>query len=286
MVKNILTIAGTDPSGGAGIQADIKTFSAFGTYAMSVITAVVAQNTQGVRSYRAMDAGFVAEQMDAVFEDVRVDAVKIGMLANEAIIRTVARKLRQYAVQPVVLDPVMVAKSGDPLIDVHAVAALKEELLPVVTLITPNIPEACVLLNRSEPITIEEMKAEAQKLLALGSQWVLLKGGHLEGNQCYDVLCGQDGFFEYTDQRILTKNNHGTGCTLSSAITAQLPTTAMDKAVSVAKHYLGGALKASDQLNVGQGHGPLHHFYQLWNKDGQFHSDLRSSHDSLKSGKE
>lgn len=266
MIKNILTIAGTDPSGGAGIQADMKTFSALGTYAMSVITAVVAQNTQGVKSYQAMDAGFVGEQIDAVFEDIQVDAVKIGMLANAEIVKIVASKLKQYSVKNVVLDPVMVAKSGDALIDEEAVTVLRDVLLPLITVITPNIPEACVLLGQNTPIAIEEMEQEAKKLLQFKPEWALLKGGHLAGNLCRDVLCSSSETHAFSDERIITKNDHGTGCTLSSAITALLPTMSVPKAVEQAKVFLSGALKASDQLNVGKGHGPLHHFYDVWNK--------------------
>lgn len=266
MIKNILTIAGTDPSGGAGIQADIKTFSALSTYAMSVITAVVAQNTQGVKSYQAMDVGFVGEQIDEVFEDIRVDAVKIGMLANAEIVKIVASKLKQYSVNNVVLDPVMVAKSGDALIDEVAITALCDVLLPLITVITPNIPEACVLLGQNTSIAIKDMEQEAKKLLQFKPEWVLLKGGHLAGNLCRDVLCSSSETYAFSDERIMTKNDHGTGCTLSSAITALLPTMSVLKAVEQAKAFLSGALKASDQLNVGKGHGPLHHFYDVWNK--------------------
>ncbi|MBI0082649.1 bifunctional hydroxymethylpyrimidine kinase/phosphomethylpyrimidine kinase [Commensalibacter sp. M0402] len=265
MIKNILTIAGTDPSGGAGIQADIKTFSALRTYAMSVITAVVAQNTQGVRSFQIMDPKMVADQIDAIFQDIHVDAVKIGMLGNELIVRIVAQKLREYNVAKVVIDPVMVAKSGDHLINDAAVNALKDELFPLATLITPNIPEACVLLNRDDPITMLEMKEEAQKLLSFGSHWVLLKGGHLEGFNCLDVLCNKNEIFDYEDERVLTNNNHGTGCTLSSAITALIPVMEIPDAVREAKTYLGHALKAGNQLQVGKGHGPVNHFYRIWN---------------------
>ncbi|CAI3925499.1 bifunctional hydroxymethylpyrimidine kinase/phosphomethylpyrimidine kinase [Commensalibacter papalotli (ex Botero et al. 2024)] len=264
MIKNILTIAGTDPSGGAGIQADIKTFSALGTYAMSVITAVVAQNTQGVRSYRTMDAAFVGEQIDTIFEDITVDAVKIGMLANAEIVEVVAAKLKQYAVKNIVLDPVMVAKSGNSLIDESAVLAIKEILLPQVTVITPNIPEACVLLNIKEPIAFDEMEQEAKRILQSKSQWVLLKGGHLIGDICRDVLCNSQETYEFVGKRIITKNDHGTGCTLSSAITALLPMMTVPKAVENAKEFLEEALKSSNQLSVGHGHGPLHHFCNLW----------------------
>lgn len=265
MIKNILTIAGTDPSGGAGIQADLKTFSAFGTYAMSVITAVVAQNTQGVKSFQILSPEFVAEQIDVIFQDIHVDAVKVGMLGNEHIVKIVAQKLREYKVQFIVVDPVMVAKSGDYLINDTAIEAMKQELFPLATLITPNLPEACVLLNRKEPIPIEEMKEAAHQLLTMGTQWVLLKGGHLEGNKCYDVLCDAQSVHEYENERVHTKNDHGTGCTLSSAITALLPTKPLPDAVKEAKHYLWNALTAGNQLHVGKGHGPVHHFYKFWN---------------------
>ncbi len=264
MIKNILTIAGTDPSGGAGMQADIKTFSAFRTYAMSVITAVVAQNTQGVKSFQVMSPEFIADQIDAIFQDIYVDAVKIGMLGNEAVVKIVAQKLKEYKIKLIVVDPVMVAKSGDRLINNAAIEAMKNELLPISTLMTPNIPEACVLLNRKEPIPIEEMKQEAQRLLSLGSQWVLLKGGHLEGDHCFDVLCNEQNVYEYENKRIHTKNNHGTGCTLSSAITSLLPVKEVPDAVGEAKNYLWHALKKSNELHVGKGHGPVNHFYKLW----------------------
>lgn len=265
MIRNILTIAGTDPSGGAGIQADIKTFSALGTYAMSVITAVVAQNTQGVRSFVCMDPQFVAEQIDAIFQDIQVDAVKIGMLANQSIVEAVTRKLREYQVKRIVVDPVMVAKSGDRLIDERAVAVMKSELFPLATVITPNIPEACALLREKGTVTLETIRDTARCLLRFGSEWVLLKGGHLAGNDCLDILCNQQGEeYAYSDQRVDVKNTHGTGCTLSSAITALLPDMPVPKAVAKAKGFLTQALITSNQLNVGRGHGPLNHFYGLW----------------------
>ena len=189
MITNILTIAGTDPSGGAGIQADIKTFSALGTYATSVITAVVAQNTQGVRSYVALEPSFVADQIDAVLDDVRIDAIKIGMIANARIVDAIAGRLRHHAARNVVLDPVMVAKSRHALLDADAVAALRELLVPLATLITPNLPEAAVLLECEDDWTIEAMHKALPDLLALGSEWVLLKGGHLQ-----DSSESNDGF--------------------------------------------------------------------------------------------
>ena len=270
-IPNVLTIAGTDPSGGAGIQADLKAFSAAGAYGMSVITAVVAQNTQGVRAFQALDPGFVFDQAAAVFEDVQVDAVKIGMVANAGIIEAITKALDTYtdkATCPVVLDPVMVAKSGDSLLDADTEGALRDQLVPRSTLITPNLPEASVLLGLDEEMDgLEQMKGNVDKLLALGCDWVLLKGGHLEGHTSElstDILIGPDTRIELTAPRIATTNDHGTGCTLSAAIAARLPRMDMESAVREAKEYLTAALKHADQLNVGHGHGPVHHFHNLW----------------------
>ena len=270
-IPNVLTIAGTDPSGGAGIQADLKAFSAAGAYGMSVITAVVAQNTQGVRAFQALDPEFVFDQAAAVFEDVQVDAVKIGMVANAGIIEAITKALDQYtdkATCPVVLDPVMVAKSGDSLLDADTEGALREQLVPRSTLITPNLPEASVLLSLDQEMTkLDQMQENADKLLALGCDWVLLKGGHLEGHTSElstDILIGPDTRIELTAPRIATTNDHGTGCTLSAAIAARLPRMDMESAVREAKDYLTAALKHADQLNVGHGHGPVHHFHNLW----------------------
>ena len=270
-IPNVLTIAGTDPSGGAGIQADLKAFSAAGAYGMSVITAVVAQNTQGVRAFQALDPEFVFDQAAAVFEDVQVDAVKIGMVANAGIIEAITKALDQYtdkATCPVVLDPVMVAKSGDSLLDADTEGALREQLVPRSTLITPNLPEASVLLDLdAEMNSLDQMQENADKLLALGCDWVLLKGGHLEGHTSElstDILIGPDTRVELTAPRIATTNDHGTGCTLSAAIAARLPRMDMESAVREAKDYLTAALKHADQLNVGHGHGPVHHFHNLW----------------------
>ncbi|MGD9863353.1 MAG: bifunctional hydroxymethylpyrimidine kinase/phosphomethylpyrimidine kinase [Pseudodonghicola sp.] len=264
-IPNVLTIAGTDPSGGAGIQADLKTFSALGAYGMSAITAVVAQNTCGVRGVVALEPGFVADQIDAVFDDVRVDAVKIGMVANAGIIRAVADRLRAHGARNVVFDPVMVAKSGDPLLDPEAVAALRAELVPLASVITPNLPEAAVLLDRADGWTADDMAAALPALRAMGPQWVLLKGGHLAGStESTDLLAGPEGVQRFSAPRIATTNDHGTGCTLSAAIAALLPGMPMAQAVGRAKTYLQGALAAADRLDVGRGHGPLHHFHEIW----------------------
>lgn len=264
MISNILTIAGTDPTGGAGIQADLKTFSALGAYGMSAITAVVAQNTCGVRSFVALEPDFVGAQIDAVFDDVRVDAVKVGMIANAAIARVVADRLRRYARCPVVVDPVMVAKSGDHLLLPDAVAALRDELLPLATLITPNLPEAAVLLDRPPPQSLDDMRDMLTALRALGPQWVLLKGGHLRAPHSTDLLGGPDGTLELPAQRINTTRDHGTGCTLAAAAAALLPTQDVVSAVRRAKDYLNAALAAAGELNVGSGRGPVHHFHALW----------------------
>ncbi|MEY8578194.1 bifunctional hydroxymethylpyrimidine kinase/phosphomethylpyrimidine kinase [Corynebacteriaceae bacterium 6-324] len=269
LIPNVLTIAGTDPTGGAGIQADLKAFTANGAYGMSVVTAVVAQNTRGVGSIVAMEPDFVAEQIAAVFEDVRVDAVKIGMVANADIADAITQSLDKYARCPVVLDPVMVAKSGDHLLKQDDVDAIRERLVPRATLITPNLPEASVLLGRDvEMGSLEEMRDSLDDLRALGSDWVLLKGGHLNGAESTDILTGGDAgetTVELTAPRVDTINDHGTGCTLSAAIAALLPLHGYEEAVRRAKDYLTQALRHADELDVGAGHGPVHHFHALWN---------------------
>ncbi|MGO1921102.1 MAG: bifunctional hydroxymethylpyrimidine kinase/phosphomethylpyrimidine kinase [Microbacterium sp.] len=264
MIPNVLTIAGTDPTGGAGIQADLKAFSAQGAYGMSVITAVVAQNTQGVQGFVALEPGFVADQIAAVFEDVRVDAVKIGMVANAAIAEEIAESLDCYTKCPVVLDPVMVAKSGDHLLEQDAVDTIRERLVPRSTVITPNLPEASVLLGRDTEIgDLAGMRAALDELRGLGAGWVLLKGGHLGSGESIDILTGAETI-ELTAPRIDTVNNHGTGCTLSAALAALLPGQAVPVAVQHAKEYLTEALLRAGDLEVGSGHGPVHHFHALW----------------------
>lgn len=266
MIANVLSIAGTDPTGGAGIHADLKTFAANGAYGMAAITAVVAQNTQGVRSFVTLDPGFVADQIDAVFDDVRVDAVKIGMVATAAIAEIIADRLAAHGARNIVLDPVMVAKSGDPLLRAEAEDAIRDRLVPLASVITPNLPEAEVLLRARPHWTVEQMRASAADLHALGPGWVLLKGGHLEGDSSVDMLFGAPGLTEFSAPRIATRNSHGTGCTLSAAIAAALPHHPVPEAVGRAKAYLTAALAAADQLDVGQGHGPLHHFHAHWQR--------------------
>lgn len=263
MIHNILSIAGTDPTGGAGIHADLKTFSAAGTYGMAVITAVVAQNTQGVRSFEAMRPELVADQIDAVFEDVRVDAVKIGMLANADIVNVVADRLKFHKAARIVLDPVMVAKSGDALLSRDAVEAVRASIVPISTVITPNLPEAAVLLDVEEPAHFRQMEGMMPGLLSLGSSWVLLKGGHMKGDESVDLLAGPNFHKSYSAKRVRTTNDHGTGCTLAAAIAAYLPGSDVPTSVARAKDYLLKALLAADRLEVGGagGHGPVHHHH-------------------------
>ncbi len=262
----VLTIAGSDSGGGAGIQADLKTFAANGCYGMSVITALTAQNTQGVSGIHPVPPEFVAQQLDAVLADIGVDAVKIGMLFSPELIEAIARKLREYRVAQVVLDPVMVAASGDKLLRDDAVAALKEHLIPLAALITPNLPEAAVLLDR-EIATREAMASAATALADLGCQNVLVKGGHLVDGDSADCLyLGVSRPIQWlASPRIATRNNHGTGCTLSSAIAARLAQgDPMETAVRRAKDYITGAIQAGAEYAIGHGHGPVHHFWRVW----------------------
>jgi hydroxymethylpyrimidine/phosphomethylpyrimidine kinase len=267
MIANVLSIAGSDPSGGAGIQADLKAFSALGVYGMAVITALTAQNTQGVRSFQTVDPGFVAEQIDAIFADVRVDAVKIGMVATAEIAAAIADRLRHHGVRNIVLDPVMVAKSGHHLLRDDAVMALREALVPIARVITPNLPEAGVLLGGPEPVTLADMRQAVRDLHRLAPEWVLLKGGHLAEADSTDLLFDGTTVTELPGRRIETRNTHGTGCTLSAAVAALLPRHGMVEAVREAKAYLTAAIAASDRLTVGSGHGPVHHFHALWAED-------------------
>jgi hydroxymethylpyrimidine/phosphomethylpyrimidine kinase len=264
-IRNVLSIAGSDPSGGAGIQADLKTFAARGTYGMAVLTALTAQNTQGVTGIHTVPADFVADQIAAVFDDITVHAVKIGMIANADIARAVADALRPHAGIAVVLDPVMVAKGGARLLPDDAVAALRDDLLPLATHLTPNIPEAAVLLGAPEATDRDMMQLQAAALAALGPPAVLLKGGHLAGDDSPDVLVIEDAAHWFTAPRTATANTHGTGCTLSAALAAELAKGLHDTdAVAAAKTYVAGAVAHADRLTVGHGHGPTHHFHALW----------------------
>ncbi|MEQ9873228.1 bifunctional hydroxymethylpyrimidine kinase/phosphomethylpyrimidine kinase [Pectobacterium brasiliense] len=263
---NALTIAGTDPSGGAGIQADLKAFSALGAYGTSVITALVAQNTRGVQSVYRIEPDFVAAQLDSVLSDVRIDSAKIGMLAQTDIVETVAERLRRYAVPFVVLDTVMLAKSGDPLLAPEAVESIRRELLPLVSLITPNLPEAAALLNTLPAANEREMREQGEALLAMGCQAVLMKGGHLSEAESPDWLfCRQAEPQRFSSPRVKTRHTHGTGCTLSAALAALRPRhDSWSETVKVAKDYLQQALQQADTLEVGRGIGPVHHFHRWW----------------------
>lgn len=260
-----VTIAGSDSSGGAGIQADLKTFSALGVYGASVITALTAQNTQGVTAIHDVPPVFIGQQMDAVFSDLAVTAVKIGMLSRPQTIAAVADGLGRLGARRIVLDPVMVAASGARLLEDAAVDSLKSLLLPLADLVTPNLPEASALLDAPMAETETAMRAQGERLLQLGAKAVLMKGGHGTGIESVDLLVTADGVTRLPAVRHATRNTHGTGCTLSSAIAAGLAKGLdLAAAVAAAKVYITGAIAAADQLDIGHGHGPVHHFHALW----------------------
>ena len=262
----VLTIAGSDSGGGAGIQADLKTFSALGCYGMSAITALTAQNTQGVTGIHPIPPSFAAEQISAVLTDIGADAIKIGMLYSAELIEVVAGQLQQLGAKNIVLDPVMVAQSGDKLLQDEAIAAIKEYLMPLADVVTPNIPEAQVLLDRNLE-GLEDMQAGAKDLAQLGSQSILIKGGHLSAGDSTDLLylANEDRFVQFEAERIETRNNHGTGCTLSSAIASFMAKgSGIEEAVAKAKDYISAAIKAGRVYEIGRGHGPVHHFFDYW----------------------
>jgi len=275
MIPNVLTLAGVDPSGGAGVLADVKSFSALGAYGTAVITALTAQNTGAVTGIHAVPTAFITQQIDTLFADVRIDAAKTGMLGTAAIVGAVAEGLHRQVganrLGHLVVDPVMVAKSGDALLEKAAVGALREALLPLATVMTPNLPEAGVLLEARAPETLKEMTRAAEKLRDLlrgdGQRWVLLKGGHLPGSAPIDLLHDGDRMIELAAERVATRNTHGTGCTLSSALATLLARGAdVPTAARGAKEYLTGALQHAEALSVGNGHGPVHHFWRLWQR--------------------
>lgn len=259
----VLTIAGSDSGGGAGIQADIKAISATGSYACSVITAITSQNTLGVSAIHPIPLEHIESQLDAVFTDLNVVAVKVGMLAEAEIIKVVASKIRQYQPKHLVVDPVMVATSGDLLLEQSAITTLKQELLPLADLITPNLPEGAALIGSEVPSDEDQMGAMIESLRALGAKAVLLKGGHLEQDQnSNDLLIESHASELLSAKRVATKNTHGTGCTLSSAITSYLAQGhRLHKAVHLGKQYISQAIAHADKLDVGKGHGPVHHFF-------------------------
>ena len=264
-MKNLLTIAGSDSSGGAGIQADLKTFAALGTYGMSVITAVTAQNTCGVTMVQNIDLKVVEAQITAIFDDIRVDAVKIGMLSDKEIIKIIAQKLRFYQPPIIVVDPVMVSKSGFQLLAPDACETLIKELLPLATLVTPNLPEATVIVGY-EVSNKDDMLKAAKDIITLGAKNVLMKGGHLQ-ESADDLLYDGIEATWFTGERIDTKNTHGTGCTLSSALAANLALgLSLPEAVRKSKKYITIAI--NNALNIGSGCGPTHHFFDLYRKAG------------------
>lgn len=261
----VLSIAGSDPSGGAGIQADLKTFSALGAFGTSVVTALTAQNTQGVTGVHVVPARFVNLQLETLVSDVRIDAVKIGMLANAELAATVGAFLDAHPQQVIVLDPVMVATSGDRLLEDDAVEAVRA-LSRRSSVITPNLAEAAVLLDTAPARSVAEMRYQAVALKKAGAARVLLKGGHLDDEaEAVDVFADTDAVVELRGPRVHTVNTHGTGCTLSSALAALRPQrTSWAEAATDAKSWLTGALNAADVLEIGQGHGPVHHFHEIW----------------------
>lgn len=263
-MKRALTIAGSDSGGGAGIQADLKTFAARGVFGMSVLTALTAQNTLGVHGVHEVPPDFIALQIDAVIRDLGVDAVKTGMLSNASIIEIIAAKVREHHLAPLVVDPVMIAKSGAPLLREEARTALMHTLLPLATVVTPNLHEARVL-SGIDITTLEEMRRAAQAIHRLGARYVVVKGGHLpETMEAIDVLYDGSTFQEFRAPRIETKNTHGTGCTFASAIAAELAKgNSVAQAVRLAKDYLTAILQASATLSLGHGHGPLNHMATL-----------------------
>jgi hydroxymethylpyrimidine/phosphomethylpyrimidine kinase len=275
-IPHVLTIAGVDPSGGAGVLADVKTFSALRAYGTAVIAALTAQNTRDVTGIHGVPPEFVRLQLDTLFADVRIDAAKIGMLGTAAITRAVAEGLAgpiaAGELGHLVVDPVMVAKGGARLLTRDATAMLVEALLPLATVLTPNLPEAGALLEQQPPETLSEMRHAAEGLRRLlgdaGQRWVLVKGGHLAGDAAIDVLYDGATMLELPAERVATRNTHGTGCTLSAAIAALLPQVAdVPTAVREAKRYLTEALAHADELQVGKtehGHGPVHHFHRVW----------------------
>jgi hydroxymethylpyrimidine/phosphomethylpyrimidine kinase len=260
-IAKALTIAGSDSGGGAGIQADLKTFAALGVYGASVITAVTAQNTVGVTKILELPPSIIEAQIDAVVQDIDCDAVKTGMIANAAIIEVVAAKIRQYKLRNLVVDPVMVAKSGDLLLRKSAIAALRSRLLPLATVVTPNIPEAEELTG----LTMRNQQAireAARRICGMGTESVVIKGGHRRG-PAVDLLYDGKKFTEFTSPRIKTRHTHGTGCTFSAAVAAHLAQGfELEKAVALSKRYITEAIKTA--FTIGSGHSPVHHFNRFW----------------------
>ena len=271
-MKNVLTIAGSDSCGGAGIQADLKTFSANGVYGMSVITAITAQNTMGVFKVQDIDEEIIGAQIDAIFEDINVDAVKIGMVSKISTINIISEKLKKYKPKNLVLDPVMISKSGYSLLKPESKSALIKELIPLAYVITPNVPEALEIISEvnSEKVeieTVEDMELAAKEIYKLGCKNVFLKGGHMEGDKAVDILYDGENIYKFYAEKINTKNTHGTGCTISSAIASNLALGfSIEEAIKRSKDYITIAILHS--LDIGHGVGPTNHFYELYKKAG------------------
>jgi len=260
-----VTIAGSDSSGGAGVQADMKTFAAFGVYGACAITAVTAQNSKGVTAVYDVPRAMVAAQIDAVFSDLRVGAVKIGMLSHADVIETVAAALERWRVANIVLDPVLIASTGARLLEPAAIDVLRRVLVPRASVMTPNLAEAAALLDCPPAVNEVEMQAQAERLLGLGARAVLLKGGHGKGPESVDLLVDASATIRFAADRVETKNTHGSGCTLSAAIAAGLARGLdLPEAVREAKAYVTAAIAAADRLDLGVAYGPLHHFYRWW----------------------
>ncbi len=265
MIAQALTIAGSDSSGGAGIQADLKTFSALGVYGASAITSLTAQNTQGVQGVFPVPPDFVAAQIASVLTDLNIGAIKTGMLANAAIIRAVIDALAGYREIPLIVDPVMVSQSGHDLLEQEALIVLRERLLPRATLLTPNLHEAAKLLQTSIAENEDDMISQARGLLKLGAQAVLVKGGHAEGEESVDIFVQNEQIARFPAKRIETRHTHGTGCSLAAAIAAYVARgVPLIDAVGKAKTWLSGAIAVAGELKIGQGSGPVHHFHELW----------------------
>jgi hydroxymethylpyrimidine/phosphomethylpyrimidine kinase len=266
-LAHILSIGGSDPSGGAGAQGDLKTFSALGCYGMAVLSALTAQNTLGVQAVHMVPADFVAKQIEAIFLDIRVDAVKIGMIGAPKNVEAIAAQLASHAAKNVVLDPVLVASGGHSLGGAKLVGPILEKLFPLTRLVTPNLMESALLAGGRMPEDASEMRAMALRLHALGAHAVLVKGGHLPDGDAYDLLYDGADFTEFSAPRLPTHNTHGTGCALSSAIAARLGQGAdLREAVGDAKKFLSAALEAGERMEIGAGHGPPQPFFALWNK--------------------
>ena len=264
---HVLTIGGSDSSGGAGIQGDLKTFSALSCYGMSVITALTAQNTQGVQAVQGIPSKFIYSQITSIFDDIRVDAIKIGMLFNASVVKEVAKCLYDYKGLPIVLDPVMFAKSGDRLIEKTAIEAIKKQLFPLATIVTPNIAEAAALIGRSIQ-SPKEIEMATLELCSLGPEAIVIKGGNLKTQTSDDCMISKGNRIKWLKQkRILTQNTHGTGCTFSSAIASFLAKAySIEDAIRLAKKYLTKALEAGSDITIGAGKGPVMHFYKTWKK--------------------